>query len=144
SLSELAALQSIATALDRQGDLEAMAAAREIELLIKVTRRSYGVHGDVPAAQDFLEKLAADPAAEIGASATPIVERLDPGIPRGGVEDGTKYFNLGSPEPSAGGLPNAYISTPEAQLATPAPSTGLEEWLQSSSPTWMPSPRVPG
>ena len=92
-LNELAVLQSIATVLARQGDSESTAASREIDQLIAIARRSYGVRGDVEAAQRFLNELAADPAAQILDPGPAVVERLDPGIVRSGVEDGTKYIN---------------------------------------------------
>src|SRR5262249_21642612 len=50
-LNELAAVQSIATALTNQRDAESTAASREIDQLIAIARRSYGVRGDVEAAQ---------------------------------------------------------------------------------------------
>jgi hypothetical protein len=68
SMNELVAIQSIATVLANQRDPESTAASREIDLLIAVARRSYGVRGDLEAAQRFREELAGDPAAQISGS----------------------------------------------------------------------------
>ena len=99
-LNELASIQSIATVLTNQRDAESTAASREIDQLIAIARRSYGVRGDVEAAQRFLNELAGDPAAQIPDPGPAIVERLDPGILRAGVEDGSKYLNLSPPASS--------------------------------------------
>ena len=92
-LNELASIQSIATVLTNQRDAESTAASREIDQLIAIARRSYGVRGDVEAAQRFLNELGGDPAAQIPDPGPAVVERLDPGILRAGVEDGSKYIN---------------------------------------------------
>jgi hypothetical protein len=96
-LNELASIQSIATALANQRDPESTAASREIDQLIAIARRSYGVRGDVEAAQRFLNELGGDPAAQIPDPGPAVVERLDPGILRAGVEDGSKYINRAPP-----------------------------------------------
>jgi hypothetical protein len=130
SMNELAALQSIGGALAGQGDPEATSASREIDLIIKEARGSYGVRGDLEPARHFLEELAGDPAAQIPDPRPAIVERLDPAIPRPGVQDGTKNFNWG-PRPGS----------PDVGLPEPAVTAELQPWLESSTPTFMPSPR---
>ena len=121
SLNELGAVASIATVLADRMDLESLAASREIDLLVLVTRRSYGVHRDLEAAKRFLEELASDPAAQIPDPAPAIVERCDPGIPRAMVDDGRTYINR---EP------------PAEPLGLPPPAVPVE--LESSSPTFRP------
>ena len=125
SINELGSVQNIATVLARRQDLESIAASREIDMLVLVARRSYGVQPDLEAARLFLEDLAGDPTAQIPDPAVPIVERVDPGIPRAGVGNGTTYINR---EP------------PAEPLGLPAPAVPVE--LESSSPTFRPPPRV--
>jgi hypothetical protein len=99
SINELGSVQNIARVLaDRVDDPESVAASREIDMLVLVARRSWGVRGDLEAAHRFLEELAGDPAAQIPDPGPPIVERCDPGIPRGAGEEGAKpYINLAVP-----------------------------------------------
>src|SRR5262249_14217308 len=101
------------------------AASREIDEMIKEARLSYGVRTDPEVARRFLADLGHAPAAQIPDPGPAVVERRDPRIPRAGVEDGTKYFNWGPREGS-----------PDAGLPNPA-----LPW-ESSTPTFMPSPRV--
>jgi len=143
--NERSSLEDIAMVLAAERDPEALTASREIDEMIREARLSYGVGTDPEAARRFLADLGHDPAARIRDPGPPVVQRRDPpGLLRAGVEDGTKNFNWEAPPSSDIGLPNPYLSTTEAQTGPPASSPGLEEWLQSSSPTWMPSPRVPG
>jgi hypothetical protein len=124
-LNELAVLQSIATVLARPDDLEATAASREIDQLIAIARRSYGVRGDVEAAQCFLNELAGDPSARIPDPGPAAVERLDPGILRGGVQDGSKYLNLSPPVGSPVNPDRAWWDSNEPGWASPfMPSPG--------------------
>jgi hypothetical protein len=149
SLNELAAIQSIAAVLAGRQDPESISASRAIDLLVLVARRSYGVRGDLEAAHRFLEELAGDPAARIPEPAAPMVERLDPGIPRG-TEDGSAHVNRGLAENPLGaapgpGLVNPAIASLDREMrAGPSPGlgAGLPEWLESTTPTFMPSRRA--
>jgi hypothetical protein len=145
SLSELAVLQSIVTVLGNQRDPESVAVSREIDQMIAIARRSYGVRGELEAAQCFLEELASDPAAQIPDPAPPIVERLDPGIPRGGVEDRTECFNRG---PSGGPL-DEVVPGMAAPPTTASPEGSGDGFMpprlsEPSGPTFMPAPRLGG
>jgi len=105
-LGELATAQSISTVLEERRDPAATSASRAIDEAIILTRRSYAVRGDLDAARRFLGVLLADPSARIPDPAELIVERVDAGIPRSGVEDGTRWLNRGT-EP----LPSPYCAS---------------------------------
>jgi hypothetical protein len=94
--AELVALQTIAVVLANPADAEATSVSRQIDELILVARRSIAVRGDLDAAQRFLTALLADPTAQIPDPGEPIVEHVDPGIPRGGAPDGSAYLNRGA------------------------------------------------
>jgi hypothetical protein len=109
---EFAQISSIATVLDDRRDPESVSAAREIEVMVKRHRQSYAVRGDLAAARRFLDELASDATVQIPDPGPANVERVDPLMPRGGVEDGTRHFNRGPPGTALGGSPEAGMPNP--------------------------------